>query len=777
MSLKVWLPLDGDLRNLGTSNGNFSIKTALTYTDNGKIGKAYSGGAITIDANTTASILNNQEFSFTCWVYVNSTEGNTSNREMFFGNSSMGENNNRKFSIFQYPTCNDLHLSWMNDTASTTFIGGVWAGVFPSYKWTHIAVTYKNPNCTIYVNGAKYDTRTGTSSSSSFEYETYLFYNAPNQTRYLNDYRIYDHCLSAAEVHEIAQGLILHYKLDNNGWGNENLATGTSTAITLIPSGGNDWFAPVGFYPNDENGLNLLHNSTDSDLFTVSFDYTATGVESAFEIRPSLKYTSTSYTKPNYTKIASTAYLSIGSSSGHFEGTFYTTPGQREYGQAWLLAGATTSTTVNRNIQLIIKNFKFEQGSKSTPWCPNKNDTIANTLGYNDNQIHDCSGYNHFATTPSALATTSDTPRYSTATTFDGTNYGYIQSTVVESDHLSSEYTWAGWIYRDYTDATARYLYNGITKVYLDTDFSTRIQWNHGKSDGTASVNTSDMGIIIPYKEWTHLVWTFKDGYLKIYINGEYKDYSNRTGTGQFIKGYTNQMIGANTSSSGQWIGSISDIRIYTTALLDNDIKLLYNMGMKVDNLGGVHGFELNETQSNVFRSELIMPFAKSNNSAGIGEIVLRNNEYAMDLRPEPFYHNLSDTQSGVLQGYFRPGSYIIDIWIDADENIYNGNYYECGIYIIYTDESSSGLYATGGDKGWQHMRTITPADKTIDRIMFRYYDSKPTYYRLDSYMCYIGNVKLEKVGQLNTSNFVETSNVASITKGGSVLTTEFIEI
>lgn len=31
----------------------------------------------------------------------------------------------------------------------------------------------------------------------------------------LNDFRIYDHCLSPFEIKEIAQGLILHYKLDD----------------------------------------------------------------------------------------------------------------------------------------------------------------------------------------------------------------------------------------------------------------------------------------------------------------------------------------------------------------------------------------------------------------------------------------------------------------------------------------------------------------------------------------------------------------------------------
>jgi len=30
----------------------------------------------------------------------------------------------------------------MNDAASTTFAGGRWDGVFPTGKWTHLAVTY-----------------------------------------------------------------------------------------------------------------------------------------------------------------------------------------------------------------------------------------------------------------------------------------------------------------------------------------------------------------------------------------------------------------------------------------------------------------------------------------------------------------------------------------------------------------------------------------------------------------------------------------------------------
>ncbi len=46
---------------------------------------------------------------------------------------------------------------------------------------------------------------------------------------YLNDVRIYNHCLSNKEIEEIAKGLALHYKLDNNGMGGNNLAINTKT--------------------------------------------------------------------------------------------------------------------------------------------------------------------------------------------------------------------------------------------------------------------------------------------------------------------------------------------------------------------------------------------------------------------------------------------------------------------------------------------------------------------------------------------------------------------
>ena len=161
---------------------------------------------------------------------------------MIFGNGGMSANNNRKFAIFQYPTVNDLHLSWMNDTGNNTFIAAILTGCFPNNIWTHCAITYENPICKVYINGEVKAEYNGVSNSSTFAYSTPLIYNSSG--RLLNDFRIYDHCLSAKEVKEISKGLVLHYQL--KGFGQPNLINKAelytnSTKLTRTASKSDDY--------------------------------------------------------------------------------------------------------------------------------------------------------------------------------------------------------------------------------------------------------------------------------------------------------------------------------------------------------------------------------------------------------------------------------------------------------------------------------------------------------------------------------------------------------
>ena len=267
MSLQVWLPLNGDVKNHGLL-GDFTVGITPVFTS-GKLSQALSSGSLTMAPEQTASVLNNNEVSFCFWIKPIGT-GHT----LIFGTDNMVANNNRKFSIFQYPTANDLHLSWMNDAASATFLGTVVTGAFPSNTWTHCTITYKNPVCKVYLNGELRATLKGVSNSSSFVYRTQLIHN--NAARLLNDFRIYNHCLSLKEIKKVSQGLVYYYPL------NEDI--NTSNGIIEDCSGYKNDGGYVGNISNDSSSLcnNLgmtITNSNVSDNTSTGLSYIYSGTQ------------------------------------------------------------------------------------------------------------------------------------------------------------------------------------------------------------------------------------------------------------------------------------------------------------------------------------------------------------------------------------------------------------------------------------------------------------------------------------------------------------------
>ena len=229
MSLQIWLPLNGDLMNQGLSSA--IISGTPVYATTGKIGgKSLNTGMLSITASDAEKILNNKTFSYACWIYVNADTGVTSGCSAFFGRESMSSGGNRQFTLFQYNNVNSLHWSWQNNTVtdSSTFTTGILPNVFPSRQWTHLAVTYENPVIKFYINGKlKHTVSNAVSNSSSFNYT--LPVAVGSASRYLNDVRIYDHCLSEKEVKDLAKGLVLHYRLA--GPGQENLVKNSNKKI------------------------------------------------------------------------------------------------------------------------------------------------------------------------------------------------------------------------------------------------------------------------------------------------------------------------------------------------------------------------------------------------------------------------------------------------------------------------------------------------------------------------------------------------------------------
>lgn len=182
---------------------------------------------------------------------------------------------------------------------------------------------------------------------------------------------------------------------------------------------------------------------------------------------------------------------------------------------------------------------------------------------------------------------------------------------------------------------------------------------------------------------------------------------------------------------------------------------------------------------SNIFRSELIMPYRKSA-GVGTGEISVYAGENAIVLKPAPFYQNLNNgTRSAILDNEIQPNTqYLIDMWINADDAIYNDQYRSGGLVIYYDDGTSTTTFrVTGGDGvGFQHKRLITPAGKTISRINVYYGYNLPIYYRWDSCIVPITSINTTKQGQLNHAECIENQNIASLSKSGVIYTNNIYE-
>ena len=588
MSLMVWLPLNGNLNNYGLSNLELTTTVNPTYVNNGKIGQALSTGSVTMSASNSALILNNQEFSFACWIYVNADAGDTTKKAMIFGTNGMTAPNNRKFSIFQYPTCNDLHLSWQNDVTNTTFTGGVWSGYFPSYKWTHIAITYKNPNGTIYINGQKKSTFSGISNSQSFSFDTRLFENCANNGRYLNDYRIYNHALSPLEVKHLAQGLVLHYPLDRQGFGQDNLYTGSknfSGSWVNLSSWTTDSESYSGFTVKKKSsvwgGLAQNITCTNGDIFTISFYAKVDSGGNILSIhRSSLGNVTTGLTILDGNFKSGIDWVTInddGTKWKYYWATVKITSSDITYLQ-WRIENSVT------NKYLYICGMKLERGSIATLWTPAPSDDLYSQMGLNSNIEEDVSGYGNNGTQIGTITYSGDTPRYQVSMSFNGSDSGILIDNLYLSNIINTAVTYSFWI-KPSGENGARSIYFGS---YSNNSWSiekTSSNLIRGYWNGNPDISYS--GATIVDNIWQHVCIT-KNGTsdIKVYINGELK--ASSTATHNNLSFPTTYRIGRDVRSGDgtPYKGLMSDFRIYTTALSEEDVLELYHTPISLTSSG-----------------------------------------------------------------------------------------------------------------------------------------------------------------------------------------------
>ena len=592
----LWLPLNGDLHNQGIS-GIIATGINISVNTAGKIGSCYSfnGSSSYIELNSALCSNETTEFSYTCWVkfystascclFSNRTATNSNGVTLFVNNSGN----------ILYDIGNERHTKTYSFSTDT---------------WYHLAFTYKKGTTKkIYVNGAEIysvgtsGAMTGAAATKSFigaSQNTSTTVNANYLNGYLNDVRIWNnHCLSAAEVREIAQGLVLHYKLDSRGpsLGNPNLLINST-----VPTAGNGASGIVKSITED--GLQkVVADTSNGNWVTFSNHNTTLALSKGDTFTFSLKIKSdNSIKKPTIYFQSGMGYFSMQGIMGSNWSIIY-------YTGTWNIDNLQTNIHLGFSSApgtYYIEYFKLEKGNSYTSWAPAAGEYLSDL-----NYIEDSSGYNHNGSILNDVLISSDTPRYSTSTNLIAGNSaincgrgGMVTDSITVNIWLKSS-AWGnpiscteggGWNFESNGDGFRFPVYlAGVGYKATGVTTTTRAQ--------------------LCNNQW-HMITGVYDRLnqkIRVYIDANL-EYEENTSSSALIGYHGSNVIwiGAEASGSATAIGSngmaglFSDFRIYCTPLLDTDIKQLYNVGMKIDKLGSAHSFEFIEQQSNmIFPIEL----------------------------------------------------------------------------------------------------------------------------------------------------------------------------
>lgn len=588
MSLQVWLPLNGNLNNHGLSNVTITNYGA-TVDNNGKIGKCYYfNGSSYIKISLPSNLTTLKNTSICMWVKGNNAFG---------GISSDGNTKTPCMTCFN---------PWQfTDGSNWKYISG---GAYNDGNWHHVVCTMDDTTIRTYIDGSLVATNsisslgiiTDLTSSNFIELgcdhpggDEYL-------TGYINDFRVYDECISPKMVNEISKGLVCHYKL--SGVGGENLIPksrinnrgctsfvydeATNVYDCIAPAGSTGWgygivFSrgtpeiPVGIGETICFSLEVkpdIDCRWQCDVNNAVADGSVIGGNDYDDI--SLRTTS------NQNIVA-----------GVWNKVYWTyTAKDYDLYDADSNWGIVTSGVTNE-IHFQIRNIKVEYGSSPTPWCPNPSDTLYSTLGYNDRIEYDCSGYGNNGTKVGNIVWSGDSPRYNGS--YIPTNNSSYISTTLNTPGYANSYTISYWAKISNMDNKMVFGFGDGNRLNVYPTNSV-FCWNTGDSADNPFQNNGTKVAFASYNgAWHHYCITGDGTTTTLYIDGEKKgtarSYKAITGTKLFLSGW-------DTGASYKWTGgNISDFRLYSTCLSESDVKSLYNVSASIDKTGVLSAYEFVE--------------------------------------------------------------------------------------------------------------------------------------------------------------------------------------
>ena len=554
MALQVWLPLQGDLKNQGLTNITLDSGSP-TYT-NGKLGQCLNTGTLlfTAEDDLIVSLGENNIYSMCCWCKNLSTSA--SSRWVFYIG---GDASGLMRGLWESNSTTNRHWAYsgsgVNIATSINTIDG---------QWHHLCFTSNGATVKLYVDGIYQSQITNGKTDALAANHIYL--NASNYN--LNDFRLYDHCLSPMEVKELSKGLVLHYPLNRGGWGQENLFnwSNNATGITL-----ND-YQNKGSFTQFTNSLTFDPSATVGKKYTISF-----WAKSPNGTTPLQLYNANS--NPKYFYFGSTTLTSsLGTEWQFFK---YTVTNTQYSGSGT----ASTNTSIWKRIEIYapnqmkvqVKQIKVEEGEVATPWCPNSSDNLADEMGLNGTTEYDCSGYCNNGTRTGTFEWTSDTPKYEVSTIFNGSNCVLSDSPTTEGATL------AAWV-------KVPSIVNGAYFIDYKSGLGFGTWNNYLMPSCNASIKTTYKNTNFTINEWNHIVVVKRNSTtVELYINGILQPQHSTTDS--WTTGVIDKLsLAARPNGTNLMSCQLSDFRIYATALSADDVKSLYQNSAYIDSSGNVYG-------------------------------------------------------------------------------------------------------------------------------------------------------------------------------------------
>ena len=604
MSLRVWLPLNGNLENKGISDIEM-IGAPASWDTNGKIGKCatFTGSTNNVIYNNTTDYNYTDNFSWAIWIKTNFT--GTATQFIFTNGRADAGGHGYGLRCTSATVCNCYFGS---RTIPVSVTGG---------EWTHLAFTKSGTDIKIYKNGILEFKETFSGTLPTYSDGNGLglgcFHYASNIYPYygsINDFRIYDHCLSQKEVKEIGQGLILHYKL--NGWSGgvgENLVWNSDwgKSFSSPPDNWRDWGSPTTREIVTINNKKWLHLVSTSTAFQ-GWQQNWTNRNGFGDILPNIQYT------VSFTAFIKTAasFAPIGIHWNDSSGTILaqswpninltTTPTRYNYTATTPANCSSFNIMVGDNSnaahEVWITDIKLELGNIATPWSLSFSE-----MGIDTTKIPDSSGYGNDGIVEGNISLSTDSPRYGMSTYFNNDAQRNCGIFVNNFTMPFEQYTISIWIKDSVKHKMSlgnnSSLSNGSNQFYLYGDNSWK--YVHGGTSGEYYFSHNNSATI---GDWIHYGIVYDGSKVQIYRNGT--DEGSKDTTGLAI--FNNISLGVGYSGQNYQAPSyISDFRIYATALSAEDVATLYHTSAQVDDLGSFHGFELKEESGNQFATEEII--------------------------------------------------------------------------------------------------------------------------------------------------------------------------